>query len=1179
MLVCARVAGTDTVSTTALLPGVSTPVVIGAATATLDVVTEVTGPLSNPQPSTTITKRPGAPADLPVAVEVLIGLPGGVTLSHGYDARQSTAPESAQLSLPILNLATSQLRLQAQTATSTAVTLTASAGPVGLRATLPQPVPTFEVSLQALPTPTLMMTGTGVFDATLSSTLPDITASLAFDDVTGRGALSLPGVNSFAWAADGPSNRVSTTVTHSGGRLQARLDKPPTAAAFAMTSGALVYQGAGTLPAAEVELRSNTGLGAGTLGLRYLDLQTESMPDGTSLDLAADSNGVGLTAPGAAVGRLSVLATSSIPAGPGGVITIDPGPPDDFGVPVNDPVIVRVLDPFNGEDKVELDLFDLSALRVTAGDGVGFEVKGGQGRRLTLDLDATDYDTMSVSSDAATPQTLRATLDTLPGQLEVSAAGPSLRYQASDTVGKIRLTRDDRRTYDARDLDLLATDLPATIEAQPVAGGGYRVDASAPIGTFAARVSDQRTSAALGFGATEDGVRLLDTPDRYEVSVRATGLKKAVLATAEGVDLHLDHGGGRDLLATVERNRPQDFSELTATVRAAGIPARIDFDSAGRGLAWDAASPVPLLSGSVDRRQGNGAGTRRVILFEITDLPASVSVSAGGSTVAALKTSSPIGRLRLASGGPEITALPVVGKRDRLERTTDVPAPGIIALLRGIKDFTVTAKEAGQARMILHATGARNTDLRNVSGDRSFSFGVFARPATIDVGIMPDTGDSGGVSIGPPKVIGKKVLWRASSKIKRLEVGVDGIDLMKKWQFDEDADLVIEDLPQKLQLRFGSRISLSTSNPVSVSGRVRSDRPETIPTPDLPGGADGFSMTTRYSPAADNPAAKVPISAARLRLQGLRAVLIHPDRPLLSVRRDKPRTMVIRQRMLDRKDRVVDSKYIRVAKVPASLDFSLDQGAILRARYRASSPIEALRVDLRHLPRDTKMSERKGTYVDIRDLPKKWDLCWHAKGRTCAPVYGQHKGLNGNLDWDLLLTRKPIRIGSFALDADGPMRIEDLELCRTGGKCEDDDSSRVRTGVVLRDLRIPARLAFEAHFERNSWQLGQVSSGKARPMQGWIYLDTNNDPISGRLELARYDQTMVRRVTIASGQHRAQDYLEAFDMYSFLQPKTWRSTSSGTWSCDGRPSVELEVGQGETKLLGALSEIVLSRAC
>ena len=1172
MLVCTREAGSETVGVTALVPGATTPVSTGAASATLDVLTQITGPPDDPKPTTTITKRPGAPAQLPVSVQVLIGLPGGVTLSHGYDARQSSAPQSAELSFPVMILASSQLRLLAKTATSQALTLTAGAGPVSLNATLPQPVPEFEVGVQALPTSTLLMSGTGVFDAVLNAALPGLTASLSFDDVTGKGALSLPSPNSFAWAAEGPAKKVSATATTSAGRVQVRLDGPPQAASITVAGGTLTYAGSGVLPGADVALRSTASLGAGTLALRYVHLETKQMPNGSKVDLAADSDGVGLSVPGnGAVGRLSLMASATVPAGPGGVITINPGPPDDFGVPVKEPVIVRVLDPFSaGEDTVELDLFDMRSLRITSGNGVGFEVNGGEGRRLQVNLDATDYDTMAVSSDAATPQTFVGTLDTLPGVLKVSANGPNLRYEASGPVARIRLMRDDQRSYDARDLDVLATDLPTVVEARPILAGGYRVDASAAIGTFAARVSDQRSSPALGFSDTEDGVRLLDTGQRYEVSVRATGLKKAVLGTAQGIDLHLEHGGGRDLLASVDRQRPQEFSELIGTVRAKKIPARIDFNSAGRGLAWDATSAIPELSGVVDRRQGNGAGTRRVIRFEVVDLPVTVTLSAGGASVASLATTSAIGRLRVASGGPEVTQLPAVGKRDRLERTADTAAPGVTALLRGIKDFTVTRKEGGQARMVLHATGARNTVLRNVAGGRTFSLGVFARPATIDVGVLPDTDGS--------KVIGKKLRWRASSAIKRLEVGIDGIELMKKWQFDEDADLEIEGLPKKLDLRFGSRISLSSGAPVSLSGRLHSDRPEIIPAPDLPSKVDGIALLTRYLTAADNAAAKLPISAARLRLQGLRSLVLSPDKPSLSVRRDKARTMLVKQRLFDSKDKLVESEHIRIAKVPASLEFSLEQDPVVRARYRASAPISNMQVDIRHLPRNHP-SDRRGTYLNLEDLPATWDLCWHRAGRSCVPVYDQHEGLKGNLDWDLLLSRKAIRVGSFALDASSAMRVVDLEICRTGGKCEDDDSQRVRTGVVLRDLRIPARLAFEAHFDRNSWQIGQVSSGKPRPVQGWLYLDTNNDPISGRVELARYDQTFVRRVTIASGEHRAQNYVKAFDMYSFLQAKTWRTQTTGTWRCDGRPSVELEVGQGETKLLKALSGIVLSSAC
>jgi hypothetical protein len=1181
VLVCTRELGNPDVVTSVLVPGVVTPVSTGAATATLDVITQINGSVSDPKPMTTITKRAEAPEVLPVSVEVLIGLPGDVTMRHGYDARQSTAPQSIQLSVPVINLASSQVRLQTQMQTASPLTLLAGAGVVDITTRIPQPLSDFEVGVQALPSPRFEMSSGATFDAGLTAALPGLTTTLTYDDVPGKGTLSVPSAGSFAWTSNGASKAVDFIATYAQERLQAGLESPPAAAGFALQNGTLRYQGSGPLPGVNLEVRRSMSFGSGTLGLRYLRLTGSQMPHGTAVDLANDANGVGLSAPGGqTIGRLSLLAKRNAPPGPGGVITIDPGNPDDFGIPAKDPVVVRVLDPFQTDgDTVEISVFDMRNLRVTQGDGFGLTVDGGQGRRLVFEVDATDYNTMEISSDAATPQTFSTTLDTLPGMLRINVAGPQLRYEASGPVSKVRLVRDDRRTYDARDMDVLATGLPPVIEAQPVPGGGYRVDASAPVGSFAARVSANRALPAIGFGASEDGLRIIDTPDRYEMSVRATGLKKAFVGTANGVALGLEHGSGRDLLVSVDQSRPQEFSELRAEVRARSLPATVQFTSAGRGFNWTAGSPVPRLSGFVDRRQGNGPSTRRIARFEVKDLPASVQLSAGGEALAALETSGPIGRLRVATGGPEVSGLPEVGPKDLVHRVTDSAIPGVTAVLRGVRSFRVERADAGQARFELKSTAKRQTVLRNTAGAKTMRLGLSSRPSSIETGVVPDRGNTGGIGIGPAKVIGKKFVWRASSGIATIRADLNGIDLLKQQEGAENASLTVSDLPKRVQLRFTQRISFEGSGPVGVEGSVRTDRVETIPYISLPKGSDGVTVRSAVVADAKNKKVKHSVSSLQMRLMGIEAFSVNLKDLAVEIKRDKPRRMFIKQRVTNHVDRLVTYREVDVRKVPATLQFRLDRSTPMRARYRASSPIASMTVDVRDLDTNGGRRDRFGLFVDVEDVPREFRVCWHGGGRDCAPVYAKARQLKGNLDFDILMSTKPIKVGSLEFVTDGSTTMTvDAEICSGGGRCS-EDGGRLTRGVKLRNAVIPQRLALEAHFEQNSFLIGQISSGNTRPMQGWVYLDTDNQPISADVTLAQYNQKAVKEVRLKTASHRTQDYVSAFSMYNFLKPATWRSQTTGSWQCSGTPSVELVLGINEVKLLKNLSSLLLSRLC
>jgi len=1208
---CTTVAGSDDVTVTSVTPGVAAPINAGGASATLQALVTLAGTLEAPEPTATITRLPGAPAALPVQIDIVVGLPEGATLRFGYDARASTAPDSSKLSFPVIALADSALRLRALSQTSNPYSVTAGvAGPGGenavpsvkLRADLPQPPPTFEVGVAASPAPQVSVLGAGVstFDANVSTTVVrDAAIRTLFDTefkgVVNQGALTVSGPTSLKWTGGGTTGKVGATVTTTTNgtqteRVQTTLTEVPTLAQFATSGGQIDYTGSGTLGSLKSKVQAKIGFGGGTFYLRHLQLKIEQLPSGTAIDLEPGENGVGVDVPpGKKLQLLELVGASTVPNGPGDVISISPGPPGAITNPTLEPIIFRYKDSFQGEKLVEISVRDLAGLRAQPSES-GFSVKvaGAAGRQLVVDVDATDYDQMTVSSDAATPQKLAASIDSLPGILSIAAGVNGFGYSASQPVERLRVTRDDQRTEGARDFDVIANDLPTAITALPIASGGFRVNASGPIGVFAARVSSNSTLPMLGLGSQEDGLRILDTPDRYEVSVRATGLQKVSLATASGMLFSLQHSGGRDLRASVERR--QGFEDLNATVTASKIPAKVDFETRGKGLQWEASAPLASMNAAISRKYGNGPGSTQVTRVAVSSLPSSLSLQVGQGA-SRLTTSGTIGTIRARTGGAEATTLPAVGNADVLENRTVITNPGITAVLRGLRSFSVVQDQLdGTAEIKVDTNKRLRTVLRNKTrtgspNERSFEIDIANRPEKLRAAIAVDKGSTGGKKgPGKTKVVGKKFEWQASRAIKKLEFKIDGINLMKKWVFDEDASFRLEGLPRGIQFRLGKNISLNTSKPIGLlTGRIRSDRTEKLNLLHIPSSSDGVTIRRKFVKAAADSkgtAKQVQISSAGFRLRGLSSFRYNPTDTAISIRRDKDRDFHVRQEVSNSDDAITEFRNIEIKKVPARIDFSLKKGPVMRAKYKASAPIDQVIVDIRDLPRLNGGSGRTGIYLDMKDVPKKIDLCWHKGGRTCAPIQKQYDDLNGNIDWDILLTRDKIKLGSFSLDTDGSRNMKfDMEICQNGGRCSEKPGSQVATGIELHNVVIPKRLAFEAHFNKNSYQLGQVSAGKFRPLQGWLYLDTDNDTLSGEVEIARNGQQPVSRINLGIGEQRAQDFLYAFDMYSYLQLKTLRTTGGGSWKCDGNPYLELELSPLNVKLLKYLTGAILGAVC
>ena len=609
------------------------------------------------RPSLRVTRLPGAPADLPVRVEAVLSPGGDDRLAVGFDALDSTLPDTVRATLTDGAAGGDSLAVELHTVGAGSA-LTVVAGQFVAGAT--GPVDPAEASVRFAPVPgdvTLAVAGFGggsslAFD--LATSVPT-RVDAAFRTVAGVVTTELgatidrvPGAVSAAisqsgqavdvdYRANGPVDRLGLSQRDVGpdrersvGLTLAGLDARE-ASLRLDPDDLLGYAASAPIDALSLEVVDTAGVidRATTLRARLAGLPT-------ALDVDLGNDRVVLDAGDGVLGAVEVLATSG---------------PDLLPAADRDGLVLR-----DTPDAYVMGA-RLTALRsleaTTAADALTAHLRTDGGRAFVIDVATTDT-------------SVTAVVDALPAVTDVALAGDTLTWQANAVAGltaelvdgatttalavgqlptdvvvtlgddgslawhadrptplvELERTDPDGVLDRATSLQARITDLPRDV-GLALADGGAELTAGDPVGAIEVLATSGPT-VALDEGT--QGVVLRDDADGYALALRLLGVRELGFA-ADPATLTLVSDGPRPVTVDVHSVADGLTTDLRAELADLPSTASITLDDRGDGVVLDYEASAPLASVVASLVQ-DGPGGSRTFALDITDLPAAARLSA-----------------------------------------------------------------------------------------------------------------------------------------------------------------------------------------------------------------------------------------------------------------------------------------------------------------------------------------------------------------------------------------------------------------------------------------------------------------------------------------------------------------------------------------------------------------------
>ena len=311
-------------------------------------------------------------------------------------------------------------------------------------------------------------------------------------------------------------------------------------------------------------------------------------------------------------------------------------------------------------------------------------------------------------------QVIRATVDALQPNTAIryleTAAGPKVEFRAGAPTGAVDLNADNLAGLGDRvsHLELKLRQLPGTLDlGLSSATGTVAIDAAGQrLGSLEALLSDGGSVTKPPTGT--DGLLLVDTPQRYSLFGRITGLRKVEVKTSPAPDLTLNTDGGQPFDASLTQQvagQPEPRL-ISAKLRNLQQNTRIQLTTTGaQKFIYSAALPTNSLE--IDG-ENLGLGRAADIQLDITSLPSTLNLDLGGGGGAiTLDTGGQtIGKLTaLLTSGPGLAPAPN-GTDDGLA-LIDTPAQYTISTrISGLK--RIVAITSPQPNLQLDATGDVN---------------------------------------------------------------------------------------------------------------------------------------------------------------------------------------------------------------------------------------------------------------------------------------------------------------------------------------------------------------------------------------------------------------------------------------------------------------------------------------
>jgi hypothetical protein len=557
------------------------------------------------------------------------------------------------------------------------------------------------------------------------------------------------------------------------GRLEVALDP---------AAGLLSYEASAPIERITAALADPGGLGG---GLTTLDLLLLDLPASLSLGVAAGGTGVDLDAHGQRIGLIEASGNgATVPAAGDGLFI------DDDGLALR----------LTGLRRLQASVADPARL-VLHKDAGPFRASIHDGARQ-LELDVLDA-----------PEVLDVTVD--PTGLTMSNSAPIARItaRASDPAGLLGR---------ATDLQVTLLEVPAALTLGLDASGGLvQLDTGgAAIGLLdLVATSTPATPQAVPAGA--DGVVFEDTPDRFGVAARLTGLRAASVGTRasdQATVLALDKAPGAFTFRVVQGARTVEgtFADLPDGFTAALSPTG--------DLAYQGTAGIDRIDLAMSDPSGiSGRATR--LVATLLGLPASLELAtdAGGGTLALDAHGARIGLLELALADAATAFPTVAGGGDGVTIVDQATAYGLAARLTGLRAASVALSGTPITVALTKDPGPFRVRLDQAS--RQASLDVLDLPATLSASINP----------------AGSLAYAASAPIARLDLdltdpaGVAGRAVR--------ADLTLTGLPTSLTLGFAASGDVITIDAGAGSIGLLDLLLTSGPVATVPAGSDGVTVT------------------------------------------------------------------------------------------------------------------------------------------------------------------------------------------------------------------------------------------------------------------------------------------------------------------------------------------------